>query len=369
MAMSIEERMSQMEQRMQYLEKRVVSQDKALAEKDQQIAELKQSGGSGGGWFQKVEVSGAVEIEASRSSPYTGSSTSDVVVATAAIGVAAQVNDWTSAEISLLYEEDDTPLEVDTATITIADPDAAWFVTSGQQFVPFGSFETGLVSDPLTLEIGETRETAVLGGFDNGMFSAGVYAFNGTNEKTSGNETVDNWGAVFGFTRDGFSAGIGYINDIGDSDGLQDGLTGNTLVDHVPGITANAMAEFGGFTFIAEYTAATDDFQVGELSFNGAGAQPEAFNIEIGTGFTLAGKEASFAIAYQGTDEAIALELPETRIAAAVSVEIYENTALSLEWAHDEDYSTSDSGTGINGAITGTGKKADTVTAQLAVEF
>ena len=47
-----------------------------------------------------------------------------------------------------MYEEDDTDLEVDVATITIADPDGPWFVTGGQQYLPFGAFETNMVSGP-----------------------------------------------------------------------------------------------------------------------------------------------------------------------------------------------------------------------------
>lgn len=65
-------------------------------------------------------------------------------------------------------------------------------------------------------------------------------------------------------------------------------------------------------------------------------------------------------VAWQGTKEALALELPETRVLAAISVEIFENTALSLEYAHDEDYSTSEGGSGDD---------ADTFTLQLATSF
>ena len=65
--------------------------------------------------------------------------------------------------------------------------------------------------------------------------------------------------------------------------------------------------------------------------------------------------------AYQETDEAVALELPEERLSAAISVEVMDNTTLSLEWAHDDDDSTADGGTGASGG--------DTVTGQLAVEF
>ncbi len=45
---------------------------------------------------------------------------------------------------------------------------------------------------------------------------------------------------------------------------------------------------------------------------------------------------------------------------AAFSGGIFDNPSLSFEWAHDEDYSTSDGGTGDD---------SDTFTAQLAAEF
>ena len=72
------------------------------------------------------------------------------------------------------------------------------------------------------------------------------------------------------------------------------------------------------------------------------------------------GKSSTAAIGYQGTREALDLELPKRRWIAGFSIDILENTALSFEWAHDKDYSSSDGGTGEN---------ANTVTTQLAVEF
>ena len=120
------------------------------------------------------------------------------------------------------------------------------------------------------------------------------------------------------------------------------------------------MFSSGAFVVIAEYIAALDDFQATELAFDGRGAEPSAFNVEAGYQFMLAGKDATVAIGYQGTDEAFALDLPETRVVATLSVEVMKNTSVSLEWAHDEDYDESDGGTG---------ESANTATAQLAVEF
>jgi hypothetical protein len=65
-------------------------------------------------------------------------------------------------------------------------------------------------------------------------------------------------------------------------------------------------------------------------------------------------------VAYQGTDEALVLELPEERYMGTISVGLVDGLSLALEYAHDEDYGKSDGGTG---------DEADTITVQLALEF
>ena len=316
-----------------------------------------------------MEIGGLVEVEANQSDPYSGRNSSDLVLATVEVGISSQVNDWTRADIVLLHEEDETDLEVDVGTITIAPPDGNWFATTGQFYVPFGAFETNMISDPLTLEVGETRESALQGGYERGPFSGSIYDFNGTNNEDDGNkDRIDNWGANLGVSHESdnlnASAGVGFINDIGDSDTIQDqidtNLGSNDVRDYVPGWTVNAMAEAGNFVFIGEYLAATEDFEPGELVFKGRGAEPKAWNAEAGYNFSMLGRDSTVAVAYQGTKEALDLGLPKERFMVGWSVNIFQNTALSLEWAHDKDYSSSDGGTGEN---------ANTVTTQLAVEF
>jgi hypothetical protein len=87
---------------------------------------------------------------------------------------------------------------------------------------------------------------------------------------------------------------------------------------------------------------------------------PRAWNTELSYETEIMGKPTTFAATYQGSDEALALSLPETRLGAAVTVEVYDKTALTLEYLADEDYSTTEGGTGAGG---------HTATAKLAVEF
>jgi len=220
------DRLSGMERRVQHLESRVATQDKVIVAKDRELERLKKADEKkSGNWFNKIEITGGVELEAAYSSPYVGDATSDATVATAAVGIRSQMHDWVAAEIGLLYEEDDTPLEVDVATITVAPPNGHWSFKGGQFYVPFGVYESRLISDPLTLEIGETRETALQVGFDIYGFSGAVYGFNGTNSD-GGSDRIDGYGAAVGYRTKGehseIALGLGYISDIGDSDNLQD---------------------------------------------------------------------------------------------------------------------------------------------------
>ncbi|MBK5940234.1 LbtU family siderophore porin [Halochromatium roseum] len=398
-AQTLEERVRRLEQENREQAAAIDQHERTIAEQKQQLEgapqrverleetlELKRDAGTGrGGWFEHIEIGGLIEVEGVYVDPYEGSSESDLVLATVELGIAAQVTDWVEAMASLLYEEDETDLEVDLAMITIANPDVTpVFFTAGQFYVPFGAYETNLVSDPLTLEIGESRETAAQLGFVYQGFSGSAYAFNGDN-KVKGDNHIDSWGANLAFAQERedltWTIGAGYINDLGDSDSLQDSVADNRAAlqleiaelrpeeaeqfsldptERTGGWTANLGLVYRNVNLIGEYLSASGRFDPDSLSFKGKGAEPAAWNIELGYSFEVFGKESVAAVAYQGTSEAVNLELPETRWAVGWSIGLFDGTALSFEYAHDKDYSTRDGGTGNN---------ANAFVAQLAVEF
>jgi hypothetical protein len=320
-------------------------------------------------WFDRITFSGLVEVEAGFVHGFGGVKESDVVLATVELGFDAEISDWVNAHVLLLHEDDDTePIEVDEAIITIGNTEKKpVYFAGGRMYVPFGTFETNLISDPLTLEIGETREAALQVGFELKGFYGSLYAFNGDTKeaKTGPDDEIEGFGINFGYASANedrsLDVGVEYINTLGDSDVIQDALPApDSLADFVPGVGAHVIFHTGPWTFIGEYIAASDSFTAAELPFGAAGAEPKASNLEGGYTFDLAGRESTVAFAYQTTDEALALELPETRALVGLSVGIMDNTTLSFEWAHDEDYDVSDGGTGDD---------ADIITVQLAVEF
>ncbi len=320
--------------------------------------------------FKNLQISGLLELEANFVAPESGEDESDFRVASAEITLAAPVHEWVKAELVLLYEQDETDFGVDSASVTVAPPEGPWFMRGGLFVQPFGRFDTNLVSEPLTLELAETVETALQFGWENNGFSASAYVFNGDGNRV-GASKIDpsassghrNFGVDIGYAIKSESMALnlaaGYIHHIGDSDALQDAIA-NLVADAVPGGFLSANASFGPVTLIGEYTAAGDAFQAGELDWNGVGAQPRAWNLEVAYGFTLAGKESHVALGYQGTREALALGLPASRVLAALAVEVMKGTTLAIEGVRDEDYSVTEGGSG---------ESSNSMTVQLALEF
>ena len=377
---TVEQRLLELERRLQQLEQRVLDQAETIAQKDRQIEQLQAPVAKPApAWSERIEIGGVVEVEAVFTEPYQGENESDLAVATAELGISAQVNEQVSAEIVLLYEDGDSGIDVDVAAITFAPTDSGWFATAGRFYLPFGVYESQMVSDPLTLEIGELQEDAVQLGYENDGWIATAYLFNGTNKKDSGADNrIDNWGGALGYAGAvgdvGVSATIGYLNDIGDSDGLQDLIDGtlgsNDVDDHVAAWQASAHLDVANLTLIGEIVRAVDSFQPGEVALNGGGAQPSAWMVEAGINHEFGGKEVRFAIGYQESDESLGLGIPEQRYVASLSMILLENTVLSFELAHERDYGSGDASIDADGApVSGTGDKSNSLTTQLAVEF
>ena len=125
------------------------------------------------------------------------------------------------------------------------------------------------------------------------------------------------------------------------------------------GLAASLLFEAGPWTLIGEYVTATERFNLGAGEAL-AEQQPSAWMLEAGYGFDLFTKPAQIALGYQGSAEALALELPVARGLVTFNLEIYAYTTLQLEYVHDQDYGEDEGGTGNSG---------HGFTAQVAIAF
>ncbi|MEE4357878.1 MAG: LbtU family siderophore porin [Desulfococcaceae bacterium] len=357
-----------------------------LSDLVRQIEEQLKEGGLPGKWAERIRFSGTVEAEASYEKTDAADpeaddeDSSDLVLSTAELGIEADILKHVKGNLLFLYE-DDEDITVDEGYILLDGEDVLpVYLKAGKLYVPFGKFESNMISDPLTLELGETRETAIEIGFKSGGFYAAAYVFNGDTDTDGDDSHADNYGAAAGYTleKEGFSMdiGMGYINSLIDSDGWEGVIEEEqstaesmglafSFRDYVPGFCAYAVLGFGPFTVIGEYITMLDEpewnmseTEPGTLEAMGigpvfTGEKTAAWNAEIAYTFEIIGKETVFGLAYQGSDHAEEF-FPENRFTGVISMGIFDDTSLALEYRHDE-FETDD--------------KTDALTAQLAVEF
>ena len=179
--------------------------------------------------------------------------------------------------------------------------------------------------------------------------------------------------------------GMGYINNIADSSGLQDNGLGSAylqgfntsastekLVHNVSGGDIHAVFDLGPFVFITEYVTALQRFSPADLTYNGHGAKPSALNAEATYTFNLFTKPSTFTVNYGFSRQALALNIPRSRYGAAFQMAIFTDTLVTLEYLHNINYGKSDTATGdLLTAYTAAdlGKSSNTVTAQIGVYF
>jgi len=320
--------------------------------------------------LEKVQVGGVVEVEATSTSGFDNSDSSDITLATVEVFVDAQLHDYLSTHVQLIYEDESDTFNFDEAFATVGNTEKfPLFLNFGKGPMAFGGqaggFDTDMSTDPLTKNLGEVKEAAIeLGAVYEGLTVRG-YIYNGDAQKDGEGDLIDQFGVAAAYGGEAqdvaYNVGVSYISNIADSDGLTalSGV-GTSLADYVAGIEVHGDIAYKDFLVRGGYMAALDSFASGEVAFNGQGAKPKAWHVEAAYTMQIMGKDTTFAATVQGTDEALALSLPEMRYGAAVTVGIVDNFAITAEYLHDEDYGTSEGGTGESG---------NTATLKLAAEF
>jgi len=167
---------------------------------------------------EHVKLSGLVEVEAFKSDGYDGEDESDITLATVELGIDISLHKFVSGHLLFLWEEDDTePVDIDEGYIYLGNTEFfPVYFQVGKLYVPFGNFESNMISDPLTLELGETRETAGVLGLEYNGFYAAAYAFNGDVDEEGDDNEIKCFGFNGGYAYESedlsFDLGAGWIN-------------------------------------------------------------------------------------------------------------------------------------------------------------
>ncbi|MBS0359220.1 MAG: LbtU family siderophore porin, partial [Proteobacteria bacterium] len=248
-----------------------------------------------------------------------------------------------------------------------------------------GLYASNMISAPLTQSIGRILTRAVrIGYLERGAQGTSVTGFIFNSDTAVGSRLEG--GADITYKWDGAlngDIGVSFVSNISDSQGMQStggpgAFTGfgmstatDTLVHRVPGIDVHSKLNFKKFGFLAEYVSGLRPFAMQDMSFNGHGATPSAFNLEASYSFDLFNKPASFALGYGQSYQGLALNLAKNRYSGVFNISLFRNTIQSLEYRHDVNYGTGTTASGAGLPITsaGLGRHQDLLLFQMGVYF
>ncbi|TYO99190.1 hypothetical protein EDC39_10332 [Geothermobacter ehrlichii] len=303
-----------------------------------------------------LSIGGLLELEASLEKTEGETENSDLTLATAQLSLETEINENLGGHVILLYEEDpdnpdDETLKVDEAVISLACPNRLAGMTptlqAGKLYLPFGNFNSHLISDPLTLELGETSDTAAIFGLEGETTNLSLGVFNGAVD--TDNDSIDTVVVSATFQpEETFGFGLSWISDLAESD---NGLVADKTLygSAVPAAAAYLSAVFGQFDFEAEILGALDNFDrplvgLSELTGN----RPLAWNLEAAW---MPNDRTQLAVRAEGARD---FQDDVRRYGIAGSYGIFPHAVLALEYLYADPDAEA---------------KSHSLTGQLAFEF
>ena len=349
-----------------------------------------------------LALSGKIEPLASFNDPYYGNSTGDLNLGSTELDVAAALNEYVQGFMGIVYDQappsiggqrvSNSAFSLSLGFVNIGNLDRSpIYFTAGQLYAPFGRYSSSMVSATLPMLVGRTLTRPFILGYKtqegSGPYAA-VYGFQADTNLGSSAAGGVNWGYTLDMTNVHGDFGVGYMNTIADSLGMQSNnqntgsfcgfaspTNGSEMVAKVPGLNFHGNVSIDRYNFAVEWLEATQGFRLQDLSFDGKRAQPSAGQVESSVTFRVFNRPATLGAGYQWTRQALALNLPQQRVLGVFNISLWKDTVESLEYRHDIDYGANQYANGaappgvVNAPIVGAGKAANTVTAQLGVFF
>ncbi|GAB6083315.1 hypothetical protein JCM30471_22290 [Desulfuromonas carbonis] len=304
---------------------------------------------------RQLIFSGLLELEGNYTKEDGGDDRSDLTLSTLQFSTEVFVNEQIGGHVILLYEEEpgEDALRVDEAVIGLHCPKSFLGQTpafyGGRLYLPFGRFNSAMVSDPLTLELGESSDSAAVFALEGALLNLSLGVFNGGTDAAGAKDHIDSLVAALEVTPlENLAFGVSWISDLAESDNQ---LVADPMLysDSVPGAAAYVSATSGPLGLNAEILGALADFDTALVGLSDlTGNRPLAWNLEASWQAT---DDLQFAARYE---QARDFQDNVKRYSISGSYGLFADTALALEYLHANPDTDPDN---------------DTVTAQLAWKF
>ena len=277
----------------------------------------------------EVGVEGLIEVGYEK----VGDESGNLSAGDIEISIDAKLNEEVSAHILL---RPDTPEEIlDEATISLEGFSKALLsITAGKCVMPFGVFESHLISDPWTKENSlltwEINKVGIIGSYhkESLEFSLALY------DSSSEEEPAALAAQVSAVPVEGLTLGASYRNQKGDEEGTDVLADLSVMAQYAPGL----------MTIDLEYCLASDR-ENGE-------PKPSAYAVSLAYQVN---EPLKLALRYDGlSDDDDTTISPESRIGIGINYALFEVATLSVEYGSIESEE---------------GDRESSYAAKLAVEF
>lgn len=365
------------------------------------------------GWFNRIQLSGGVNVDAfkfgNRNANIMGENYQRLSLNDAYLNLAANVNDWAKAFMSISFSNPTTNanpsefknlgaaeynaaytnninsgqaniVQVEQAYATIGNPDMSpIFLQLGKQFQDFSRYEIHAITESMTQVMSKTLATSLKIGFMVNGFHGALYGFDDPLNKNGNSSKPTNYGIALGYDQIndcfGWDIGAAYLyNLIGANDVAYSVVNFTGTGSYHNRVGAYALygdVNSGPFTLGARWTAAVQRFSTLDLTKNGfadlaagsaiigsgtqvtptpgaSGAKPWALGLQAGYGFNYWDKAQNIYLGYQASHEAAGLNLPKSRWLLGWGMDLWKSTIVGIEWDHDMAYGAGNGGTGNN---------------------
>lgn len=339
-----------------------------------------------------VVLSGALEGAIHYTEDYKDTNKTDINLEGAQLDVISEIGPWITSAFIITYDDDkldgtgtrvsNSKLSLNRAFFSIGQLNKnPFYLTVGQIYAPFGRFSSNMVTKPAVRKLGRVKDRMAILGFSKKALNFQLYSLAG--ETKGPNESfVD---TVLGHS--GFNIGNNFkigdfkidveasvIGNIAEAEGFQKSvfIENKQLHSRVWGVDGRIRIKYDPFTIASEYVGATRRFDHRDMSFNGNGAQPQAFSLEGSVDFKTLACPSTFAVGYGETWQALAIKQPKKYYFIQYDVEFLRDTLFALEYRYDVNYGTQDIATGGDtplSAVTPAGKYQNIATAKVFVWF
>lgn len=355
-----------------------------------------------------IELSGELETQIYTLRDFAGKTHNDIDLTAAEFDIQGLVTPWITGLLAFDYDNSppssgqrisNSHVYLDSGFITFGNLNYYdGYLTLGQLYMPFGQFDSYSITSPFNKTLFRTKGRGINIGYKSSGIAKGLYGqafiFKGDSRTghyepnttvRSRSANINQYGVNLGYLWQqgpwSVSLGSSYINNVTDADGMQS--TGNStfggfgvntaseVIQHrVPGWDLRGKLSYGPFSFFNEYTTALRNFDMLDLTYNGKGARPYGYHAEGVYQFEIYHRPSTFALAYDQTGEALALNVPRRGYGVTLNITVWRNTFLSIEARRDENYGSNDSASGHGSANFGpVGKYSNSLTGQLDIYF